>query len=117
MFAVYVDVRYETKGTFSPDMLDNSRSYREFIGYVIVGKSSTLELTVNETLLNRIFVVVLSVLKCLYSLTSSIFVIHQSQHDIEKIQSKKDAKLTASLVRPNDNIKMTLIMLTLVFDS
>ena len=61
VFAVYVDVRYETKGTFSPDMLDNSRSYREFIGYVVVAKSSTLELTVNETLLNHISVVVLSV--------------------------------------------------------
>jgi len=60
VFAVYVDVRYETKGLFAPDMLDNSRSYREFIGYVIVTKNSTMELTINETLRHSIDVVVSS---------------------------------------------------------
>ena len=60
MFAVFLDVRYETKGTFTPDMLDNARSYREFNGYVIVAKNSTMELTISGTLQNHIYVVVLS---------------------------------------------------------
>ena len=60
MFVVYVDVRYETKGTFTPDVIYSSRPYREFIGYVIVAKSSTMELTINEPLRHFIRVVVLS---------------------------------------------------------
>jgi len=60
VFSVFVDVRYETKGTFTPGTLDNARSYREFNGYVIVAKNSTMELTINETLHHHIYVVVLS---------------------------------------------------------
>ena len=59
VFAVFMDVRYETKGTFSPSLKYNSRSYREFIGYVIVAKDSTLELTINKPLLHFIHVLVL----------------------------------------------------------
>ena len=60
MFAVFLDVRYENKGTFTPDMLDNARSYREFNGYVIVAKNSAMELTISDTLCHPIYVVVLS---------------------------------------------------------
>jgi len=59
VFAVYVDVRYEAKGTFSPDVKYNSHSYREFNGYVIVAKNSNMELTINEPLRHFITVVVL----------------------------------------------------------
>jgi len=59
MFAVYVDVRYEAKGTFLPDVKYNSHSYREFNGYVIVAKNSNMELTINEPLRHSIHVVVL----------------------------------------------------------
>ena len=60
VFAVYVDVRYETKGTFSPDVKYKSQSFREFNGYVFVAKNSTMKLTINEPLHNFIYVVVLS---------------------------------------------------------
>ena len=60
VFAVFLDVRYETKGTFTPDTLDNARSYREFNGYVIVAENSTMELTISETLRHHIYVVVIS---------------------------------------------------------
>jgi len=60
VFAVFLDVRYETKGTFTPGTLDNARSYREFNGYIIVAKNSTMELTISGTLRSRIYVVVLS---------------------------------------------------------
>jgi len=60
LFAVYVDVRYETKGTFLPGVKYKIRSFREFIGYVIVAKYSIMELTVSEPLHHFIHVVVLS---------------------------------------------------------
>jgi len=60
VFAVYVDVRYETKGTFSPGVKYKIHSFREFIGYVIVTKYSIMELTVSEPLHHFINVVVLS---------------------------------------------------------
>jgi len=59
MCAVYVDVRYETKGTFTPDVMYRSHSFREFIGYVIVAKDSTMELIINEPLRHFIYVLVL----------------------------------------------------------
>lgn len=75
--AVYVDVRYETKGTFSPHEKYTSHSYREFIGYVIVAKNSTMQLSVRETLRHWILVVVLSSLHTFLSLNSAPFIIQQ----------------------------------------
>jgi len=60
VFAVYVDVRYETKGTFSPGVKYQIHSFREFIGYVIAAKHSTIELTISEPVQHFIHVVVLS---------------------------------------------------------
>jgi len=48
VFAVYVDVRYETKGLFKLAALFNTISYREFIEYVIVATNSTIVLDVYE---------------------------------------------------------------------
>ena len=60
MFAVYVDVRYETKGMFTLATLFNSTSYREFIGYVIVAKNSTIVLDIGEADQQLIYVTVFS---------------------------------------------------------
>ena len=84
MFIVYVDIRYETKGIFTPSTVPNSNSYREFVCYVIVAKNSTMELTVNETLRHHIYVVVLSFCFCL---------------SLREIQIQQQAKLH------NDNMK------------
>jgi len=54
-----MDVRYETKGTFTPSEKCNSRSYREFIGYIIVAGNSTVQLTISQPLHHPIYVVVL----------------------------------------------------------
>lgn len=48
VFAVYVDVRYETKGVFGVALLFNSSSYREFVGYVIVPKNSTIAVDIDQ---------------------------------------------------------------------
>jgi len=56
VFAVYVDVRYETKGMFSLDMLYNSGLHREFIGYVLVPESSTIKLFTNSSQLIEVVV-------------------------------------------------------------
>jgi len=67
VFAAFMDVRYETKGTFTPSAKYSSRSYREFIGYVIVARDSTLHLTVNESLRHFIHVLVLLFCSICYS--------------------------------------------------
>ena len=58
MFAVYVDVKYENKGVFTPDVLRKSHSLREFIGYIVVAEDSLVNLTINGTLRDSIYVVV-----------------------------------------------------------
>jgi len=60
VLAVYVDVRYEHKGLFTLAMLFNSSSYREFVGYVVVAKNSTILFDVYKPDRQLIYVTVLS---------------------------------------------------------
>ena len=60
MFAVYVDVRYETKGLFTLALLFNSSAYREFVGYVIVAKNSVIVLDINQADRQLIYITVFS---------------------------------------------------------
>jgi len=114
LFAVYMDARYETKGIFAPNMLDNSRSYREFIGYVIVAENSTMKLTYNETLSHFIDIVVSSSFVIFFPTFATKFCIQQFQCEIvdkvsrRKMQSRR--KLSNVMIR---NVKMMMMM----FDS
>ena len=55
-----MDVRYETKGLFTLATLFSSTSYREFIGYVVVARNSTIVLDINEADRQLIYVTVFS---------------------------------------------------------
>jgi len=72
VFVVYVDVRYETKGMFSLDMLYNSGLHREFIGYVLVPESSTIELLTNSSQLIEV-VVLCIIFFCIKTFCNNVY--------------------------------------------
>jgi len=73
MFAVYVDVRYESKGVFSLAKLFNSSSYREFVGYVDVSKNSTIAVDIDQADRQLVYVTVFSVLYCVIPQSIDIY--------------------------------------------